>query len=319
VPATGEISTVTGPVPASELGVVLPHEHVKAALWDRPAVAAVAYGGMFGEVLVTVEQRSAEVAAYRDAGGGTIVDVTPRGIGRSPEVLRDISAATGVRIVMGCGWYREPYYPPEDLIDRRSVGELADVLVAEIEGGADGTGVRPGIIGEIGVNNTWISAQEERVHRAAARAALVTGLAVTTHSSWSTVGLAQLDIFECEGLAADRVIIGHACSYPDLDFYLAVLERGAYLEFDNIGQWDIPGYQDRVTDLIAELLHRGHTGKILLSHDVWNSRQFKLAGGTGFTYLLESYLPELARRGVSKAEIDQMLIANPAAALAPRR
>ncbi|HUY49424.1 MAG TPA: hypothetical protein VMV92_27485 [Streptosporangiaceae bacterium] len=318
MPATGEINTVTGPVPASQLGIVLPHEHVRATLWDRPAVAAVAYGGLFGEVLVTDEQRSAEVAAYRAAGGGTIVDVTPPGIGRSPELLRAISVGTGVTIVMGCGWYREPYYPPEDLIDRRSVGALTDLLVAEIEDGVDGTGVRPGIIGEIGVNNSWISAQEERVHRAAARAARQTGLALTTHSSWSQVALAQLDIFDSEGLAADRVIIGHACSYPDLRYYLAVLERGAYLEFDNIGQWDIPGYQDRVTDLIVELLHRGHANRILLSHDVWNSRHFRFAGGTGFTHLLEAYLPELASRGVSQAEIDQILIANPAAALTPR-
>lgn len=315
---SGEINTVTGPVPASELGVVLPHEHVKAALWDRPAVAAVAYGGLFGEVLVTEEQRSAEVAAYRAAGGGTIVDVTLPAIGRSPELLKAISAETGVRIVMGCGWYREPYYPPEDLIDRRSAGALADVLVTEIEEGADGTGIRPGIIGEIGVNNTWISAQEERVHRAAAQTARRTGLAITTHSSWSQVALAQLDIFGAEGLALDRVIIGHSCSYPDLGYYLAVLERGAYLQFDNIGQWDIPGYQDRVTDLILELLHRGHTSKILLSHDVWNARQFRFAGGTGFTHLLENYLPDLTHRGVSQAEVDQMLIANPAAVLSPR-
>lgn len=314
----GQINTVTGPIPASELGIVLPHEHVRAALWDRPAVAAVAYGGMFGEVLVTDEQRAAEVAAYRTAGGGTIVDVTPPGIGRSPELLRAVSVETGVRIVMGCGWYREPYYPPEDLIDRRPVGTLADVLLAEIEDGVDGTGIRPGIIGEIGVNNSWISAQEERVHRAAARAACASGLALTTHSSWSQVALAQLDIFESEGLDADRVIIGHACSYPDLSYYLAVLERGAYLEFDNIGQWDIPGYQDRVTDLILELLHRGYTSKILLSHDVWNARQFRFAGGSGFTHLLDTYVPQMGSRGVSPAEIDQMLMTNPAAVLSQR-
>lgn len=315
--ATGEINTVTGPAPASELGVVLPHEHVRAALWDRPAVAAVAYGGLFGEILVTDEQRTAEVAAYRAAGGGTIVDVTLPAIGRSPELLKAVSAETGVRIIMGCGWYREPYYPPEDLIDRRTADALADTLVSEIQDGAGGTGIRPGIIGEIGVNNSWISAQEERVHRAAARAARRTGLAVTTHSSWSQVALAQLDIFDSEGLAPDRVIIGHACSYPDLAYYLAVLERGAYLQFDNIGQWDIPGYQDRVTDLIVELLHRGHASQILLSHDLWNARQFRFAGGTGFTHLLETYLPELARRGISQADIDQMLITNPAAALTP--
>ena len=141
---------------------------------------------------------------------------------------------------------------------------------------------------------------------------------MTTHWSWSQVSLAQLGSFESEGLAPDRVIVGHACSYPDLGYYLAVLERGAYLQFDNIGQWDIPGYQDRVTDLIVELLQRGHTSRILLSHDVWNAQQFRFAGGTGFTHLLDTYQPELTRRGVSQAELDQILITNPAAALTPK-
>src|SRR5207344_2936607 len=98
--------------------------------------------------------------------------------------------------VMGCGWYRTAYYPAEARIDRRSVDDLADELVAEIEGGVGETGIRPGIIGEIGTDKPWVSPAEERIHRAVARAARRTGLAITTHAVLSDVGLAQLRIFE---------------------------------------------------------------------------------------------------------------------------
>ena len=83
---------------------------------------------------------------------------------------------------MGSGWYRGAYYPPEARIDRRSVDDLADELVGEATDGVGETGVRPGIIGEIGTDKPWISPAEERVHRAAARAARRTGLAITTHA-----------------------------------------------------------------------------------------------------------------------------------------
>jgi phosphotriesterase-related protein len=67
---------------------------------------------------------------------------------------------------MGCGWYRQAYYPPEALIDRRSVEDLADELVREAEEGITvddiDAPVKPGIIGEIGTDKPWLSAQEER-------------------------------------------------------------------------------------------------------------------------------------------------------------
>src|SRR5439155_9777437 len=105
----------------------------------------------------------------------------------------------GLQAVVGTGWDREPYYPPEARIDRRTVADLADAMVAEVTEGVDGTGIRAGVIGEIGTDKTWVSAQEERVFRAAGRAQARTGLAVTTHTIASRVGLDQLDLLEAEG------------------------------------------------------------------------------------------------------------------------
>jgi phosphotriesterase-related protein len=311
------VQTVRGPIAPAELGFTLPHEHIYAKLSDFPLNGALGYGGMYGEVNVSDDDRLEEILLFKRAGGQTIVDVTLPGIGRNAEGLRAMSERSGVHVVMGCGWYREPYYPPQDVIDRRSADDLAEVLIREIRDGVDGTDVRPGIVGEIGANNSWLTAQEERVHRAAARAAMETGLCVTTHSPWSEIGLKQLRVLEEEGLDPNRVVIGHCCSHPVLSYYQELLDHGAYVQFDNIGQFDIPGYQDRVTALLLQLLEDGHAERLMLSHDVWNIRAFKFAGGTGYAHISESYIPELGERGVDEATIHTLMVENPRRVLTP--
>src|SRR5688500_11290176 len=96
---------------------------------------------------------------------------------------------------MGTGWYRDGYYPADARIERRTVDDLAAEMVRELEDGVGESGIRPGIIGEIGTDKPWVSALEERVHRAAARASKQTGMAISTHGVQSAVGLAQLRIF----------------------------------------------------------------------------------------------------------------------------
>ena len=228
-PARGRVQTVLGPVAAGDLGWVLPHEHTAISLWHIPN--RWDYWELRRDAVVIHE----ELAALRAAGGGTVVDLTVEGVGRDPRWLASVAAAAGLNVVMGSGWYRGAYYPAEAQIDRRSVDDLAAELVAEFRDGVRGTGVHPGIIGEIGTDKPWVSALEERVHRAAARAAVATGMAISTHAIMSPVGLAQLRIFEEEHVDPARVVIGHADSYPVLDHYLEILDRGANLEFDFIG------------------------------------------------------------------------------------
>ena len=301
------VQTVLGPIDPSTLAFTLPHEHTQIALWHIE--------GRWDYWQLTRDEpvMLAELARYRDAGGSGLVDLTLPGVGRDPAWLRGLAEASGLHLVMGCGWYRTAYYPAEARIDRRSVDDLADELVREITDGVGETGVRPGIIGEIGTDKPWVSPAEERVHRAAARAARRTGLAVTTHGVLSDVGLAQLLIFEEEGLDPGRVIIGHADSYPVLDHYLAIIERGANLEFDFLGMpWERERLGEaRVVELVCELLGRGHADRLFLSQDVCNDSQLTRFGGNGFTYLAETFLPRLRGAGVSDAEIETMTVTNP--------
>ncbi|HET8786452.1 MAG TPA: hypothetical protein VFM38_12510 [Candidatus Limnocylindrales bacterium] len=302
------VQTVLGPIDPADLGFTLPHEHTQIALWQIPA--RWDYWQLTRDEPLILE----ELAAFRAAGGGSVVDLTLPGVGRDPAWLAAVARASGLHIVMGCGWYRGAYYPPETLVDRRSVDDLADELVREATDGVGDTGIRPGIIGEIGTDKPWVSAREERVHRAAARAARRTGLAITTHSVLSAVGLDQLAIFEAEGADPTRVIVGHADSYPQLDHYLAIIERGASIEFDFLGMSFTPAErhgEGRIVDLISELLARGHVEHVLLSQDVCHDSQLRRYGGNGYTYLASTFLPRLSDAGVSDAEIETMTVANP--------
>jgi len=302
------VQTVLGPIDPAELGVTLPHEHTQIALWQIPG--RWDYWQLTRDRELIVE----ELAAFRASGGGAIVDLTLPGVGRDPDWLVDIARASGLHVIMGCGWYREAYYPAETRIDRRSVDDLADELVREAQEGVGSSGVRPGIIGEIGTDKPWLTAQEERVHRAAARAARRTGLAITTHAVLSPVGLAQLQVFEAEGVDPTRVVIGHADSYPDLAYHLAIVERGASVEFDFLGMAFTPVERHgeaRIVALLCDLLARGHVDRILLSQDVCHDAQLRRYEGQGYTYLARVFLERLRAAGVSEDEIATMTIANP--------
>jgi phosphotriesterase-related protein len=127
------------------------------------------------------------------------------------------------------------------------------------------------------------------------------------------VGLAQLRIFEEEGVDPSRVVIGHADSYPVLDHYLAILERGANLEFDFLGHrfQTEEAEEPPLVELIVELLERDWGGQLLLSQDVCHNSQLKARGGFGYAYLQQHFLPNLRTAAVGEGEIQQMTVDNP--------
>lgn len=307
------IQTVTGPIPAASIGFALPHEHTAIALWH------VRDRWDYWELTADEPMIATELEAFRALGGTCLADLTLPGVGRDPGWLRRLSERTGLAIVMGAGWYREAYYPPEARIDRRSVDELGEELVREFHAGVGESGVRPGVLGEIGTDKPWVSAQEERVFRAVARASRATGMAVITHAVMSDVGLAQLRILEDAGADPGRVVVGHADSYPSLEHYLRIIDRGASVEFDFLGMsfTVMEKYGEaRVVGLLLELLERGHADRVLLSQDVCHNSQLKPYGGNGYVYLQEVFLPRLREAGVPEEAIERMTVENPRRILA---
>jgi phosphotriesterase-related protein len=307
------VRTVLGDVPAGALGFTLPHEHTQCTLWE------IQGRWDYWELTKDVALIEPELVRYRDLGGTCLADLTLDGIGRDPAWLADLARRTGLAIAMGAGWYRTAYYPVELRVDRRTVDDLADELVAEFETGVRGTGVRPGILGEIGTDKPWMTALEERVHRAVARASRRTGMAISTHAVLSPVGLVQLRVFEEEGVDPARVVIGHADSYPRLDHYLEICRRGANLEFDFLGMAFTPMErkdEPKTIRRLLELIDAGYADRVLLSQDVCHNSQLVHYEGNGYGYIQSTLLPRLRKAGVDEPTIRRLTVENPRRILA---
>lgn len=302
------VMTVLGEVQADQLGIVLPHEHLIV-----DTVLEYRGNGLVNDQALVEE----DLAWFRELGGGTVVELSLVEIGRSPARLKEISAATGVHVVMGCGHYRDPYLDRE-WFDRMSVDEIADQLVDEIVDGVDGTDVRPGIIGEIGADKWYVSAAEERSFRAAARAHARTGLTVTTHAARWPVGRPQLELLTAEGMDPRRVVMGHCDTVPDSGYHLELAEAGCFVEFDTVGTGTEHDLR-RIVEYVENMLEAGFEEQILLSHDIFLRSHFRADGGCGYGYLLSEFLPRLEAAGVDRRVLELLTVENPRAALTGER
>jgi phosphotriesterase-related protein len=305
-PMAQEIITVLGTIAPEEMGITQTHEHLILDAYDH-------YGN-YGFVIDDEDLVVEELQNFTRAGGKTICDVTLDEIGRNPQALARISQASGVQVVMGCGWYREFAYPA--IVEERNSNELAEVLVREIEVGVGETGIRAGLIGEIGTGRHFIKPAEERVFRAAALAQAKTGVAISTHTTrWGTLALEQIAMLREFGADMNKVIIGHLGDRIGVKHLLPIAEQGVYLEIDNIGYNDYQPEWVRA-DNVAALCKEGFTERVLLSEDICLLSHLKYQGGKGYGYLLETFVPMLEERGVDEGQIHQMLVVNPARVLA---
>jgi len=299
------IHTVRGPVDPAALGRTLAHEHVFCDLYR--------ISGNVNHLLNDEDLAVAELGALVRAGGAALVEVTTPDLGRDVAKLRGVAERTGLHIVMGTGWYRQPFYP--ETIDRTSTEALARQIIGELMEGVEGTGIRAGIIGEIGAHGSFLTAQEERVLRAAARAQRATGAPLTTHAVMYPVGTAQLPILREEGVDPSRVIIGHCDTYLDRDYHLAILQVGAYVQFDTVGRVHI-NPDERRADALVGLLRAGWGERLLLSSDRCHRTDLHAFGGVGYDVVFTRFFDMLRERGVSQEELDLMTIENPRRVLA---
>lgn len=195
------VNTVLGPVSAEELGIVAIHEHIGY--------------GMPGSELdsqwwKTPEQRYAETVpklrTFHSYGGGTFVDATGICNGRDVDYYKSLSAKTGVHIVACTGFVGGDTALP--FFARASVDYLTRQFTHEITAGIGGTGAKAGVI-KVGVSRGGrMTELDKKIYRAAARAAVATGVPVLTHLAIDAEP--AVAIFNQEGLPLDRVLFGHA-------------------------------------------------------------------------------------------------------------
>lgn len=329
----GKVVTISGPVAPSQLGITLMHEHIFINFKKAPAMfppptditviqprpTSDAKPNAFG--LTDFDQSLSAILEFKKIGGGTIVDVSPFGLTRDPLALKLISRVSGLNVVMGAGFYMRQLHPPD--MDKLTVEQLTDIIVRDIAVGAQGTDIRSGIIGEVGVVGKPLSENELKSVRASARAARITGAPLSIHNFEPLDEMMKvLDIIESEGVDLRRVVMSHTGG-RDVKTMEAIFKRGAYVEWDYMGQASRKSEADgRLIDGIYAMIQAGHTDQIILSHDVCTQEQLKANGGGGFTYINDVVVPGLKAKGATDETIRKIMVDNPARALtfvAPKR
>ncbi|MFE2497357.1 phosphotriesterase [Streptomyces scopuliridis] len=298
------LTTVAGPLPVSAVrGPALSHEHLVLDLDRTGDGAAVLDPGRHLDAVTS------ELAALRaEFGLSLVIELTCRGMGRDPRALARIAEESGVAVVAATGWYYEPFHPGE--IGGTPVEQLTATLVREITDGLDSTGIRPGVLGEIGSHGERPSEPESRALLASAHAAVATGLSVATHAQLGRGGLAQLELLTGTGLAPHRICLGHQDLLDDPAVHRELAASGAYVAFDTVGKESYQSDDTRLRLLLA-LLDAGHADRTLLSCDISRHGYLESEGGQGYGHLFRSFLPKARAAGVDDDLIDLMTRRNP--------
>ncbi|MFW0764913.1 phosphotriesterase-related protein [Trabulsiella odontotermitis] len=249
-----------------------------------------------------------EMRTLMNLGVRNIIEMTNRYMGRNPQFMQDLMRDTGINVVACTGYYQHDFYPEH--VATRSVKALAQEMIDEIEKGIEGSELKAGIIAEIGSSKGTITDLEKKVFNAAAIAHHETGRPLSTHTSFSTMGLEQLALLSGYGVDLSRVVIGHCDLKDNLDDILRMIDLGAYVQFDTIGKNNYYPDAKRI-DMLHALRDRGLLHRVMLSMDITRRSHLKANGGNGYSYLLTTFVPLLRQSGFSQADVDVMLRDNP--------
>lgn len=307
------VMTVTGPLPARELGVTDAHEHL---FLETPAQP--------GEGLDDLGRATEEVREAATTGIRAIVELTPIGLGRRPDRLRAVAEATGVAIVAATGYHRDAHYPTGhwaleaslEALAARILADLREGMETEPRGPAPRDPARAGVI-KAGASFGRISPAEERRLRAAASGSRETGAAVVVHTEAGTCGAAIVELLGAEDVPANRVVLAHLDRDPDPGLHADLAARGVNLVHDTIGH-RTHGPDEARIDLIEALVAAGHGQRLMLGLDLGRRSYLRAwGGGPGLRHLMADFVPRLRRR-VGDEAVQAMLVDNPARVFALR-
>jgi len=346
----GKVQTVLGPIDADDLGITLPHEHClfDLSMWftepkrsserfraHQPVtlenlgwVRYHPYNNSDNWIMQDEEVAIRELQRFSRFGGCSLVDMSNNGLGRDPEALARIARATGLNIIMGSGFYLEPLWP-EGLTE----DGMVESVVRDIEEGADGTGIRSGLIGEIGIERFGpdkpMTPGYLMALRATAQAQRQTGAPVNIHPGHSPDSpLEIVKYLASHGADVTRVAISHIDrTVFQHDMRVDLANTGCYLEYDmfSFEGWhqtrhvlsednplhvEVPNDAGRVAEIV-QLVDAGFIDQILISHDHCSKHRLFSWGGPGYAHILENIVPLLLDRGLTQRQVQTIIVDNP--------
>ena len=302
-PSEPHVMTALGPIDPGALGFALSHEH----LFCRPVT------GLDDPdfILDDADAAVTELEHFFAAGGRVVVDMSTTDYGRDIGELRWIAQRAPTHLVLAAGHHKELFAKPH--IEEKSIDRIAAEIVAELQTGIEGTPVKAGVI-KAGSSYETITPVEEKAFRAAARAHVITGAPISTHTERGTMALEQIELLQREGVDPRRVVVGHMDRRLEEPYLRQVLDTGATIAFDGWLKWDYAPDEERAA-MTKRLVDLGYAGQILLSGDLARrSRQIAHGGGPGLLYFADFVPLLLMAAEIDAPTVRQLFIDNPARA-----
>lgn len=338
-----KIQTVLGEITENELGVIAPHEHFfidttfeavtpksdeeKELFFSDVSINNIdvlrrnPFLVKDNMVLEDLDSIVKEVKRFKKAGGNTIVDLTNVGIKRDLAKIKKVSELAEVNVIAGCGLYTSLTLPNK--YSKMTAEQIAYEMIDEIQNGDKETGIRPGVIGEIGTSE-FLDDIEKKSLRAAAFANLETKLPIYIHTyPWSRASLEATDILTSEGVRSDQICICHLDVEFDTEYLNLVFDKGVYAMFDNFGKEYYFTAQDAVfsggpfeTDLdrvrmIIRMIKEGRTDRLMLATDVCLKSLLHAYGGWSYDHIFTNIIPMMLNEGISENDVDTIINKNP--------
>ena len=194
------VETVLGPIPVSEIGFCLMHEHIVVSNWSMRQKFTEWF-----DADKEIPKAIAALKAAKEIGVTTIVDLTPINLGRDVDIIRRVSEESEVNVIVATGFY----WNEEPWMAGWTAEQLAEYLIGDIEVGINGSTAKAGII-KCATDHPGVTPMNRKLLETAAIAHKNTGIPISTHTSVANEsGLEQQNVFEETGVDLSRVVIGH--------------------------------------------------------------------------------------------------------------
>ena len=310
------LNTVNGPIAIDALGKTLMHEHLVVGFSGWESDTGV-YPASRREIVARCVDTVQELI---DNGFSSLLDPCPNDLGRDVELMGEVASRTGFNILFATGLYDEiygsSYWKTKVAFDPDAESYIRDMYVREITEGIGATGSKPAVI-KIATGPAPFPDYELTVMRAAAAAAQITGVPITTHTA-AVDGDKQVAYLTEHGMRPEQLIIGHSCGSNDHAYHTDICNAGAYIGFDRFGLTMANSDEARIEGLKA-VLDRGHERSVIISHDCTFHMQGQVVSKVAQDELLavkpmhftRVIAPQLLSLGVEAATIEAMLIDNP--------
>ena len=295
-------NTVLGKVDVSELGIILPHEHI--CCYYEPFYMIAKSHHLDKELL---KSRAIEFLTHikNTYGIGTLVDCTPINLGRDIELMKDISRGSGVHIIASSGFY----HTEEVILELKPEEYLCDMIVYDVRN------ANVGLL-KFAVDKEHMTAMNKKMLHALCMAQKVLGIPLCIHTNAFLKNGTEIADFVLDcGVEASAVTIAHCGDSDDNGYITEFLNKGFYIGFDRFYDRNDDEFFEKKIAQLYELYKSANKDRILISHDanIYNEfcRKSSVAEKNPYENIFKNLIPKMKKTGFTDGEINKLMRENP--------